>query len=109
MHREDLQFNNQKTKNIITKWTKAFKRYLTKEDTLMGNKHTKGYLTSLVIRERKLKTTVQYHYTTTKMALKKKKSSLQSVDKNVKQMEFHTLLFRMENGKTTLKMIWLFH
>ena len=48
--------------NPFFKWTKDVNRYLTKGIKWMANKYIKRCLTSVVIREIQIKTTMRYHY-----------------------------------------------
>ena len=51
----------------------------------------KGYTSSLVIKEMKIKTTIKYHFTPTRMAIiflkKKKKKRITSTGENVEKLQ----------------------
>ena len=53
----------------------------------MANKHIKRWYTSLVIRKLQIKTTMGYHYTPIRIAKFKKKLTIPSAVKDLKQYE----------------------
>ena len=66
-----ISYKSVRKKSILKKEVKALNRCLIKEDIQMANKHLKMCSALLFIREMQIKTPMRFHYTCTRIDVKK--------------------------------------
>ena len=93
-----MKLNTGKTNNLVKKRAKYINRYFFKEDIQMANKHMKRCLTSLIIREMQIKTTMRYYLTPVRMAIIKKIHKQQMLERVWREGNPPTLLAGMQIG-----------
>ena len=101
IYKELAQLHSRKTNNPIKKWAKDLNRHFSKQDIQSTQRHIKGCSASLAIREMQIKTTMRYHFTLVRMAIKQ--INKQVLERFWRKGNPSTLLVGMQTGAATVE------
>lgn len=103
---KEIKVLKKKKDNPIKRWIKDLNRHFSKGDIQITSKHRKRYSTLLVIRKTQIKTTKRYHFTITRIAIKKKtKKQKKSIGEDVEKLIIHHW-WPCKMGQLLWKIVW---
>ena len=103
IYKQHLQLNSRKINDPIKKWAKELNRHFSTEDIQMANEYMKRCSTSLIIREKHIKTTIRYHVAPIRMAAIKKSTNNKMLERVWRKGNPLTLLVGMQTSTAAME------